>query len=171
MSEQWRGVVGTEGLYEVSDLGNVRRVGAAKNLKLRSNPHRSGYLSACFWIKGRAWYPRINRLVLEAFVGPAEPGMQAAHYNGINTDNTLANLRWATAKENAADTTRLGRKYCGMRHANAKLTTEHVAEIRRRAIPRIKGVTNGNCGKLAAEFWVSVSQIHRIRNRQSRRDA
>lgn len=58
-------------------------------------------------------YPHsyVHRLVLEAFVGPCPPGMEACHWNGIPGDNRLHNLRWDTPSANNADILRLGRHY------------------------------------------------------------
>lgn len=50
----------------------------------------------------------IHRLVLTTFMGPCPEGHQGAHWNGDRADNRLANLRWVTAAENAADRERHG---------------------------------------------------------------
>lgn len=51
MDEQWRTIDGFEGLYEVSDYGNVRRIkgghGVQPYTQLRPRFLRNGYLSAC----------------------------------------------------------------------------------------------------------------------------
>lgn len=95
--------------------------------------------------------------MLEAFRGlPPTAAHQAAHWNGDRSDNRLANLRWATAAENAADRARHGRSRGarpGSGHHNARLTDFEVAEIRRRA-------AGGERGKdLAEAFRVSRPTI------------
>lgn len=50
----------------------------------------------------------VHRLVLETFVGPCPPGMEALHRNGNPSDNSLSNLHWGTKIENAADMLRHG---------------------------------------------------------------
>lgn len=47
--EQWRPVVGWQGIYEISDLGRVRRIAAGRGNRgvgrvLRGRPLRGGYL-------------------------------------------------------------------------------------------------------------------------------
>ena len=101
MEEEWRAVVGYEGLYEVSDIGNVRslifRNGVTrrpypipKTLKLR--PHPDGYFTVQLARDNAHRHYNVHRLVLEAFVGQCPPGMQAAHENGDPADNRPANL-------------------------------------------------------------------------------
>ena len=74
-----------------------------------------------------------GREVLRAFVGePPSAKHQCAHWNGDHTDNRIWNLRWATQVENEADKRRHGRRRCGERVYNAKLTEAAVRDIRRR---------------------------------------
>ena len=78
---------------------------------------------------------RVHRLILETFVGPCPPGMEACHGNGIRTDNRLENLRWDTRKANCADAVRhgtcpgLGSRF-GEVNPAAKLTHDQVSLIR-----------------------------------------
>lgn len=107
----WRPVFGAEGLYEVSDRGEVR-----------SRPRertRGGILAPRMYSKymmvdlGRGNHRLVHRLVLEAFIGPCPPGLEARHVNGDHTDNSLPNLLWGTRSENTLDQVRHGV------HANA----------------------------------------------------
>ena len=52
------------------------------------------------------------------------------HADGDRTDNRLQNLRWDSYLANSEDMLRHGTRLMGSR-ANAKLTEEQVAEIRR----------------------------------------
>lgn len=70
----------------------------------------------------------VHPLVLEAFVGPRPPGMEACHADGNKTNNALSNLRWDTKRANELDAIRLGtrpdpdRTHCGYGH---ELTDEN----------------------------------------------
>lgn len=98
MNEVWKDVVGYEGFYEVSDMGNVRRKG--KNKVLKSRIHRDGYriLVLCVDCKGRSF--QVHRLVASAFIANRKDKEQVNHKNGIKHDNRVSNLEWATRSEN-----------------------------------------------------------------------
>lgn len=104
--ERWLPVPRFERLYEVSDLGRLRRVGGLpKSLK----PGYGGYVGVILHRCGRRHKSRMHVLVLETFVCPRPPGMHSLHRNGNPSDNRLANLRWGTPSENRYDTVRHGR--------------------------------------------------------------
>jgi hypothetical protein len=91
----------------------------------------SGYEYAALWKDGVKTRVGIHRLVLLAFVGnPPRPEMVAAHNDGDPRNNSLANLRWATAKENMADRLLHGTANRGERHGMAKLDRSAVLSIR-----------------------------------------
>lgn len=102
--EKWVPVHGTEGMYRVSDAGGVQ------GPKKRLTPwvHQDGHLRVTIRREGRRMEAAVHRLVLEAFVGPCPPGMEALHRNGDPTDNRLENLRWGTRSENNLDRQRHG---------------------------------------------------------------
>ena len=74
----------------------------------------SGYLAVTLWRKGQQNTKYVHRLVLEAFVGPCPPGMEACHNNSNPADNRLSNLRWDTRQANHKDKPNLTSKYYGV---------------------------------------------------------
>lgn len=119
MSEQWRPVVGWEGLYEVSDQGQVRSVdrvivrndGQARTFRgriLRPGVNRHGYPMVHLSRPGEMKTKKVHRLVLEAFVGPSPEGAEGCHNNGDRADARLENLRWDTPSRNQLDRRRHG---------------------------------------------------------------
>lgn len=139
MIEEWRSVVGSENLYEVSNHGRVRslprkvRHGGRssadalimKGGKLLKPTDRRGYLVVN--ISHRVML--VHRLVLEAFSGKCPEGMEGCHNNGISTDNRLSNLRWDTRMSNHADKKLHGTDCRGERSWNARLTAECISRI------------------------------------------
>ena len=104
---------------------------------------------------------RVPRLVLEAFVGPCPPGMEACHFPDRNPgNNRLENLRWDTPKSNQADRKLHGTCNTGERNGSAKLTEPEVVEIRKRKSDGESSVD------LAEEFGVAVVTIRAIVSRR-----
>lgn len=116
MIERWEAVVGYEGIYDVSEYGRVRSLdrlcrngrGMRKvNGKILSLPTNCGY--SRITLRNRETKSLlVQRLVLEAFIGPCPIGMEALHKNGNRKDNHLTNLRWGTRSENTLDSVRHG---------------------------------------------------------------
>ena len=113
--EIWKPVVGYEGLYECSNMGNVRslnyrRTNTIKNLSLSLSKY--GYFQVKLWKNCKGKVLAVHRLVAEAFVPNPNNKPEIDHINTIKTDNTVwfnedgsinydkTNLRWVTKKEN-----------------------------------------------------------------------
>ena len=103
MNERWLPVVGFEGRYEVSDMGQVRGLSKYSNhkgnsLKCMINNH--GYPFVWLYKDGKQFSKRPHILVMRAFVGPAPEGMQVNHIDCDKLNPRLDNLEYVTAKEN-----------------------------------------------------------------------
>lgn len=105
MIEEWRPVVGYEGLYEVSDRGRVRsfpRQGTGGGLVSQRLNNR-GYPIVSMTRPGH-WATRtVHRLVTEAFIGPRPGGMEVRHLDGNRANAQLSNLSYGTRSENNLD--------------------------------------------------------------------
>lgn len=113
--ETWRAVPSFEGLYEVSNLGQVRSVDrviecagprgvyASRKLGRVLRPGRmtSGHMSVV--LGRRAGSFCVHALVLLAFVGPCPAAHEVRHKNGDPADNRLSNLEYATRARNGQD--------------------------------------------------------------------
>lgn len=108
--EEWRWVIGYEGLYEVSSFGRIRTyyAGGTAGLSLkakykRQTPDQDGYLRVGLYGKSqnkKSTCIGVHRLVLEAFIGPCPEGCEASHLDGNHKHNSLKNLCWETHLEN-----------------------------------------------------------------------
>jgi hypothetical protein len=132
LREEWRNVVGFEGVYEVSCLGRVKRIapgqGATPGRILRQHQHQSGYVNVALSTHSSKRFIWVHRLVCTAFHGqPPTPEHEVNHKNGVKTDNRVINLEWATKSQNIKHAFRA----LGRNTGRAKLTTDQVREIRR----------------------------------------
>ena len=94
-NEIWKDVVGYENLYQVSNLGNVKRTALLK-------PHldHCGYCFVNLSKNGVVKCLRVHTLVANAFIPNELNKKEINHINGIKTDNRVDNLEWTTHKEN-----------------------------------------------------------------------
>jgi hypothetical protein len=133
--EQWRAVVGFEGIYEISNYTRVRRAVASPQSpagRLLSHTVTSYGYSVVNLSKrdgGRAYF--VHRLLVEAFCGPIPEGLVVNHIDGCKTNNTLDNLEVVTSAENNRHAHRTGLSNSrGEHNPAAKLTSGDVLLIR-----------------------------------------
>ena len=137
-TEEWRPVVDYEGLYEVSDLGNVRSVRRTTNTwpgrVLKPRLDHYGYLKVHLSRGDRETRLTIHRLVLAAFVGPFASGQEGNHINGVKTDNRLGNLEKVSGSQNTNHAWQSGlcnsHRPRGSQNPHVKLTEDAVRQIR-----------------------------------------
>jgi len=101
--EIWKDVVGYEGYYEVSDMGNVRylkRYNKKCEPQLMKKWTRNKYPAVTFNIKKNGDKRAVHRLVAESFLPNPENKKCVNHKNGIKSDNRVENLEWCTHSEN-----------------------------------------------------------------------
>lgn len=163
MKEAWKPIPGWEGLYEVSNFGDVKRLTFTHEhpkLKSRTYPEKllkprqskTGYMrvSLCKNSKSKDHY--VHALVLEAFVGPRPEGKQVRHRNGKRHDNRLQNLVWGTPIEQGADMRQHGT-------TGKKLSAQQIPDIREKC-----RTGHYTYSEVAREYGVTprvISGIHR----------
>lgn len=158
--EEWRQVVGYEGLYEVSNWGRIRGVAQGQGRRpgrlLSPYTNRKGYLCVDLTKEKINKTCQVHRLVTATFLGPCPLNKQVDHINGDKTNNTLKNLRYLTPRENNdAAIARRGPPWRapGEKNPAAKLTAAQIIEIRRL---HLEGMTQV---ALAKEFGVTQAAV------------
>ncbi|CAM9336961.1 unnamed protein product, partial [Ectocarpus sp. 8 AP-2014] len=101
VEETWKPTHVTH-LYEVSNLGRVRKADNQFVRKLTTNPH--GYNLLSLKMGGKTFTNLVGRLVLGAFDRAPIDGDKAHHIDGDRTNDMIENLEWTSIGE--AGTTR-----------------------------------------------------------------
>ena len=122
--EEWRPVVGYEGLYEVSDWGRVRSLDRYvecncrwgkpmkqyfKGKMLNEHYDKYGYLQVNLTVDGKTKTKKIHRLVAEAFIPNPNRFPEINHIDENKINNIVENLEWCDAKYNCNYGTRIER--------------------------------------------------------------
>jgi hypothetical protein len=102
MNEVWKDIKGFEGMYKISNFGNV------KSTKRRGS--KGGIVKPCIMTCGylRLYLHKgnirkhklLHRLIADAFIPNPQNKPFVDHINTIRTDNRIENLRWSTCDEN-----------------------------------------------------------------------
>lgn len=110
MEEIWKDIEGYEGLYQVSNLGRIKRCSRKnmdskarqrtfKELILKENIDKSGYCYVNLYKNEKKAY-KIHRLVAQTFIPNIQKKPQVNHKDGNKKNNTVKNLEWVTREEN-----------------------------------------------------------------------
>ena len=113
MTEIWKDIQGYEGVYQVSNMGNVKSLKrtwfsgrglCSKKTKAEcfiTQAIRNGYLSCVLTKNGIQKQHSVHRLVAAVFIPNELNKPQINHKNGVKTDNCVENLEWSTPSENS----------------------------------------------------------------------
>lgn len=109
LKEVWKDIPGYEGLYQVSNLGQVKSLyGSPLGKTMVGSSDRQGYMGIKLWKDGKYKYFKVHRIIAAVFV-PNEHGKPMVnHVDGNKSNNDISNLEWCTCKENMAHSSRFG---------------------------------------------------------------
>jgi hypothetical protein len=159
MEEVWKDVKDYEGLYQVSNLGNVKRLkgkGCVTERLIARSINKFGYIYRGFHNKGTYRKFKEHRLVANAFIDNPNNKPAVNHINGIKTDNRVENLEWCTYLENKQHAIKTGLTNTkGVKNHFCKLTEEQVNQIRKIGFSQTRI-------SLSKKYGVSASNISRI---------
>ena len=173
--EIWKDIVGYEGFYLVSNLGNVksidryvkhnygdlsRRIQKGITIKLTINSDK--YYCVTLGKNGKHKTFTVHRLVAIAFLENTLNNNIINHKDGIKTNNHYTNLEWCTTQQNTQHATENNLIPFGENHGMSKLTDMQVLEIREKYKP--KGVYSSY--RLAVEYNVSRVLINQVVRRK-----
>lgn len=96
--EKWKDIPNYEGLYQVSDYGEVKNV--KRGMTLKQCKHRLGYLSVMLYKDGQPKRIMVHRLVAMTFLENPNLLGFVNHKDENKTNNRVDNLEWCTREYN-----------------------------------------------------------------------
>ena len=123
MIEVWKKVKGYEGIYEVSNYGNVKRVSGITGVNtkylngyyLKPLDNGKGYLRVKLTTNNKSKRIMLHRIIAEAFIPNPDNKPVVNHINHNIVDNRINNLEWCTQSENVLHAVKHGRWTQGRR--------------------------------------------------------
>jgi hypothetical protein len=100
--EIWKDVVGYEGLYQVSNLGNIKSNKCGREKILKQSKNSAGYFSITLYKDKKRDTKFTHILVAMAFLNhtPNRYKIVVDHVDNDRTNNNLLNIRLVTQAEN-----------------------------------------------------------------------
>lgn len=129
MKEIWKDIKDYEGLYQVSNVGNIKSLNynktkQEKNLKFGIDT--SGYKVVNLWKNGKGKMRTVHRLVAETFIPNPNNHPIINHKDENKQNNTISNLEWCTCEynlnysKNSYNKENLRKRMMNNRNANEK---------------------------------------------------
>jgi hypothetical protein len=161
--EEWRDIVGYEGLYQVSNFGRIfslpkKGSSAIGKIKMLSLSTTDKYCQVTLRKNGKTVTKKVHRLVAEAFIDNPLFLKEVNHKDGIKTNNNTSNLEWSTRENNmihAADKNLLNYTL-GSKSYRTSLSEEDASAIY---------ASNLSVKELAINYSVSENVIRKIKNK------
>jgi len=121
MEEIWKDIKGYEGLYQVSNLGNVKSFHKEKERLLKFGINNKGYYVVNLYKENNATTKKVHRLVAETFIANLYNLPIINHKDENKLNNNVINLEWCDNKYN-------------LNYGNTKLNMINASKKRMKAI-------------------------------------
>jgi len=171
LPEIWKDILGYEGHYQISNLGRVKSLPKIKKNRdgycttkekfLKPNNYSNKYAVFDLSLNLKVKRHLAHRLLAIAFIPNAENKPFINHKNGNKLDNSLGNLEWVSASENAKHAFDMGLRKRGEVHSKSIFTDNQVIDIKQRLA---KGENGASIARL---YNACKSTIHNIKKNKT----
>lgn len=100
MIEIFKDIEGYKGLYQVSNLGNIKSLKFRKEKTLKPKKDKDGYLMVNLYKEKKPKTFKVHRLVAQAFIENPNNLPEVNHKDEDKTNNHVTNLEWCDRKYN-----------------------------------------------------------------------
>lgn len=194
MQEIYKDIKGFEGYYKISNLGNVKSLGAYNNRKEKllvqenAKSKNTTYKRVKLHKYGKVTRYLVHRLVAIHFLDNPEQKPQVNHIDNNPLNNIVTNLEWCTSSENMQHSIKQGRqkhvtelavaamakankdkvkpKYDALigKNLNGRILLSYMSEKKPNGKPRYKGIFS--CASCSKEFTAEMDSSIKNINRE-----
>lgn len=195
MEEIWKDIQGYEGLYQVSNLGRIKRIRFINNVTNKPQDKflsmkkidNLGYQTVALCKDGQIKYKRTHRIVAETFIPNPQNLPCVNHKDGNKLNNLIDNLEWCTYSQNTRhamssgliniekhkiavqNNMKIAHSYCKEHHLYAG-ENNYNAKLKKEDILEIKKIYQNKemqIKQIALKYNVCTSTISRIVHNKS----
>lgn len=163
--EIWKDIAGFEGLYQFSNLNNLKRIAGSPNCKndryLKSKIDDNGYIRFLLSKNNKTYKKYMHHLIMEYLnIKKPNSNSQIRHLNGIKFDNNPSNLKWGNQSENEQDKKLYGK----FNHYKVNDHTKYILNYQQvRIIKQLFKLNYFTIKEIAELFNVSIQVIKNIK--------
>lgn len=154
--EVWKNIEGYEGLYQVSNKGNVKKLNyknSGVDKILTQKHHPQGYVFTALWKDGKHKNHFMHRLVATAFIENPLNLPEVNHKDENQSNNCVENLEWCSSSYNT--------NYSRKRHPERYFTVfdgKRTSHISKYSMYEVNQLTLS--GELV-KTWINIAEIVR----------
>ena len=171
MKEEWKDIIGYEGLYQVSNLGRVKSINrvvyyndgrkfnySSKILKVNINKRNYNNNIVHLYKNGIRKAIPVHRLVATSFIVNNDNLPEVNHIDGNRNNNKVENLEWSSRKDNMKHAFDNGLiNNIGINHGNNIYAESQIIEVKKllllklphKQIEEITGVKKGTIEQIS----------------------
>lgn len=159
MKEEWKEIENTNKRYYVSNTGKVKSCKNGKEIILKPQKDKDGYLQVGVTFTTGVKTQKIHRLVSKAFIANPLNMPQVNHKDENKENNNVNNLEWCDSKYNINYGTHIQKVADALRGRKHK--AEHIEKIRQNA-PNSRKVIMTDMNGIEIQRFRSASEAGRF---------
>lgn len=172
MEEKWKDIEGYEGLYQVSNLGRVKRILFVNNIITKptnkilscNKIDNLGYPQVALCKNGHRKYLRIHRIVAKSFIPNPNNYPCVNHIDGNKRNNCISNLEWCNHSYNTIHALNTGLINAEKRN---KASKENIKKAQKSS-PCLKGGENSPSSVLRENDVIEIRRLYKNKEMSTR---